>query len=64
MIIFITNHINSHGLFRSHSRLDLLKISKTIFSIYYLIFRHLLMVREALVSMVASESWKVLKDRL
>eukprot|EP00253_Pinus_taeda_P002041 PITA_02041 len=32
MIKFITNHSNTHGLFRSHSRLELLKIAKTRFA--------------------------------
>eukprot|EP00253_Pinus_taeda_P034313 PITA_34313 len=63
MIKFITNHSNTHGLFRSHSRLELLKIAKTRFASYYLIFRHLLKVRESLASMVSSPHWQVLKER-
>ena len=63
MIRFITNHSNAHGIFLSHSKLELLKIAKTRFASYYLSFRRLLKVREALASMVSSESWKVLKDR-
>ena len=39
MIKFITNHSNTHGLFYSHSRLELLKIAKTRFASYYLTFR-------------------------
>eukprot|EP00253_Pinus_taeda_P019274 PITA_19274 len=42
MIKFITNHSNTHGLFRSHSRLELLKIARTRFGSYYLTFRRLL----------------------
>eukprot|EP00253_Pinus_taeda_P030171 PITA_30171 len=42
MIKFITNHSNSHGLFRNHSRLELLKIARTKFGSYYLTFRCLL----------------------
>ena len=63
MIIFITNHRNAHGIFRTHSKLEILKIVKTIFASYYLTFRFLLKVREALARMVSSESWQVLKDR-
>ena len=63
MIRFITNHSNAHGIFCTHSKLELLKIAKTRFASYYLTFRRLLKVREALASMVSSESWQVLKDR-
>ena len=57
MIRFITNYNNSHGIFRSHSKFELLKMAKTRFASYYLTFRHLLKVRETLASMVSSESW-------
>jgi len=63
MIKFITNHSNTHGLFRSHSRLELLKIARTRFGSYYLTFRRLLKVREGLASMVSSQNWQVLKER-
>eukprot|EP00253_Pinus_taeda_P032417 PITA_32417 len=42
MIKFITNHSNTHSLFRSHSRLELLKIARTRFGSYYLTFKRLL----------------------
>ena len=63
MIRFITNHSNAHHIFSSHSRLELLKLAKTRIGSYYLAFRHLLKLREALASMVSSDSWQVLKDR-
>ena len=63
MIRFITNHGNAHDIFCNHSKWELLKIEKTRFASYYLTFRCLLKVREALASMVSSESWQVLKDR-
>ena len=63
MIRFITNHSNAHNIFRSHSRLELLKIGKTRFASYDLTFRRLVKVREALASMVSSESWQILKER-
>ena len=43
--------------------MELLKIAKTRFGSYYLTFRRLLKVREALASMVSSDSWQGLKDR-
>ena len=63
MIKFITNHSMAHHIFCNHSRLELLKIAKTRFGSYYLTFRRLLKVREALASMVSSDSWQGLKDR-
>ena len=62
MIKFITNH--SMATFRNHSRLELLKIAKTRFASYYLTFMRLLKVREALASMVSSDSWQGLKDKV
>eukprot|EP00253_Pinus_taeda_P021475 PITA_21475 len=61
MIKLITNHSNTHGLFRSHSRLELFKIAKTRFGSYYL--KRLLKVRESMASMVSSPHWQVLKER-
>ena len=64
MIKFITNHSMAHHIFHNHSRLELLKIAKTRFASYYLNFRRLLKVREALANMVSSDSWQDLKDRV
>jgi len=61
-IKFIADHSNTHGIFHSHSRLELLKLGKTRFASYYLTFRCLLKVRESLASMVSSTHWQVLKD--
>ena len=44
--------------------LELLKIANTRFASYYLTFKRLLKVREALASMVSSDSWQGLKDRV
>ena len=63
MMRFITNHSNAHNIFRSHSRLELLKIGKPRFGRYYLTFRRLVKVRGALASMASSESWQILKER-
>ena len=54
MIRFITNPSNTHGLFRTHSKSELLKIAKTRFASYYLTFKRLLKVRDSLVVMVSS----------
>ena len=40
-----------------------MKLGKTRFASYYLTFRRLLKVREALASMVSSPHWQVLKER-
>ena len=64
MIKFITNRSMAHHIFCNHFSLELLKIAKTNFASYYLTFRRLLKVREALASMVSSDSWKGLKDRV
>ena len=63
MIRFITNHTMGHFIFHNHSKLELLKIAKTRFASYYITFKCLLKVREALASMVSSDSWQDLKDR-
>jgi hypothetical protein len=57
MIRFITNHSMAHFIFPNHSKLELLKIAKTRYASYYLTFRHLLKVREALASMASSDLW-------
>jgi hypothetical protein len=44
--------------------LELLKIVKTIFASYYLTCMHLLKVREALTSMISSNPWQGLKDKV
>ena len=41
-----------------------MKIAKPRFGSYYLTFRRLLKVREVLASMVSSDSWQGLKDRV
>ena len=61
---FITNHSMAHHIFRNHSRSELLKIVKTRFASYYLTFRRLLKVREALASIISSDSWLGLKDEV
>ena len=64
MIKFITNHSHAHYIFHNHSKLEPLKIEKTKFASCYLTFECFLKVREALASMVSSESWQCLKDKV
>jgi hypothetical protein len=64
MIKFITSHSVTQHIFCYHSKLELLKNAKTKFASCYLAFRRLLKVREALGSMVSSDSWQCLKDRV
>jgi hypothetical protein len=61
MVRFVTNHSMSHFIFHNHSKLELLRIAKTRFTSYYLTFKHLLKVLDALDSMASSDSWKDLK---
>ena len=63
MIKLITNHSMARHIFCNHSRLELLKIAKTRFVSYYLTFKRILKLREALTSMVSSDSWQGLKDK-
>jgi hypothetical protein len=63
MIKFTSNHTMAHFIFCNHSKFELLNISKTKFASYCLTFMCLLKVREALTSMVLSDSWMDLKDR-
>jgi hypothetical protein len=63
MIKRIINHRHGHYIFYHHSKLKLLKIVKTKFASYYHTFKCLLTEREALASMVSSESWQGLKDK-
>lgn len=62
MIKLVTNHNYAHYFFSNHSRLELLKILKSRFLSCCLTFK-CLFVREALASMVSSDSWECLKDR-
>jgi hypothetical protein len=64
IIKFITNHSHAHYISRNHSKLEILKIVNIRFVGYYLTFRQLLKVREALASMVSSDSWFGLKYKV
>jgi hypothetical protein len=59
MVKIIGNHSDAHYIFHGHSKLELLKIAKTKFASYYLTFKRLLKVREALASMVSCDPWQV-----
>jgi hypothetical protein len=57
LIKFVTEHTRVNYFYGTHSRLQLLKIAKTRFGSYFLAFRHLLKVRQALGAMVMSDAW-------
>ena len=62
LIKFITGHTRVNYFYSTHSRLQLLKIANTRFASYYLTFRRLLKVRQALGAMVMSDSWDELSS--
>lgn len=55
IIKFITGHTASHRIYQVHSNLLLLKLARTRFGSYYLSFRHLLKVIQALANIVVSD---------
>jgi hypothetical protein len=57
LIKFVTQAYKGSYFYGTHSRLLLLKIAKTRFSSYFLTFRCLLKVRQALGAMVMSDAW-------
>jgi hypothetical protein len=57
LIKFVTKHTRVNYFYGTHSRLQLLKIAKTRFASYFLTFRCLLKVRQALGAMVMSDAW-------
>ena len=64
LIKFITGHTRVNYFYGGYSKLQLLKLAKTKFASYYLTFRQLVKVRQALTNMVTSESWaKINTDR-
>jgi hypothetical protein len=62
LIKFITEHTRVNYFYNTHSRLQLLKIANTRFASYYLTFRRLLKVRQALGAMVMSDAWYELSN--
>jgi hypothetical protein len=57
LIKFITGHSRVNAFYGTYSKLQLLKLAKTRFGSYFLTFRHLLRVRQALGAMVMSDEW-------
>jgi hypothetical protein len=62
LIKFITGHTRVNYFYSTHSKLQLLKIATTRFASYYLTFRRLLKVRQALGAMVMSDEWDELSN--
>jgi hypothetical protein len=57
VIKYITGHSRVNYFYSTYSKLQILKIAPTRFASYYLTFRRLLKVRQALASMVMSDEW-------
>jgi hypothetical protein len=57
LIKFITEHSRVNAFYGTYSKLQLLKLAKTTFGSYFLTFRRLLRVRQALGAMVMSDEW-------
>jgi hypothetical protein len=57
LIKFVIKHKRVNYFYGTHSRLQLLKITKTRFGSSFLTFRCLLKVRQALGAMVMSDDW-------
>ncbi|XP_059069104.1 uncharacterized protein LOC131859411 [Cryptomeria japonica] len=60
--MFVTNHHMSQAIFRTFSKLELLKVAETRFASHTLVLRRLLKVRDALSSMVINSLWSVWKQ--
>jgi hypothetical protein len=56
---FITGHSRVNAFYGTYSKLQLLKLAKTRFGSYFLTFRRLLRVRQALGAMVMSDEWDI-----
>ena len=57
LIKFVTCHTSINYFYGTYSRLQLVKVAKTIFVSYYITLRCLLKVRQALGAMVMSDAW-------
>jgi hypothetical protein len=57
VIKYIIGHTRVNYFYSTYSRLQILKIAPTRFASYYLTFRRLLKVRQALAGMVMSDEW-------
>ncbi|XP_077245333.1 uncharacterized protein LOC143885176 [Tasmannia lanceolata] len=64
IVKYITNHSQALSIFRSHSKLELLKVAKTRFASHYITLKRLLVVREALLQTVVSNAWRSWTDAL
>jgi hypothetical protein len=60
LIKFVTGHVRVNSFYGTYSKLQLLKLAKTRFGSYFLTFRFLLRVRQALGAMVMSDEWDAL----
>ena len=60
LIKFVIGHAGVNSFYDTYSKLQLLKLAKTRFGSYFLTFRRLFRVRQALGAMVMSDEWDAL----
>ncbi|XP_077217989.1 uncharacterized protein LOC143852490 [Tasmannia lanceolata] len=58
IVKYVTNHSQALAIFRSHSKLELLKVAKIRFASHYITLKRLLVVREALLQTVVLDTWR------
>lgn len=58
IVKFFQNHCHCLAMFRTNSRLDLLKVKKTRFASHYILLQRLITCREALATTVVTRQWK------
>ncbi|XP_062011882.1 uncharacterized protein LOC133728490 [Rosa rugosa] len=58
IVKFFLNHSHALAMFRSHSKLELLKVAKTRFESHYILLKRLIDCKEALASTVILQKWK------
>lgn len=58
IVNFFRSHSHCLAMFRKHSHLDLLKVSKTRFASHYILLERFRTVREGLAATVVTRQWK------
>ncbi|PRQ20008.1 putative ribonuclease H-like domain-containing protein [Rosa chinensis] len=58
IVKFFLNHSHALAMFRSQSKLELLKVAKTRFASHYILLKRLIDCKEALASTVVLQKWK------
>lgn len=58
IVKFFLNHSHALAMFRTQSKLELLKVAKTRFASHYILLKRLIECKEALASTVILQKWK------